>query len=300
MTSVTESRPPSERGRIRVGPAALALPAAAWMVAFFAAPLLVFLVYSFLTAKLYDVSGPLTLEAYRDAVTTDVNRTLAVNSLVVGLLRRCDHGRRRAPDRLLAALRCRALAGARPVPHHRHVLRELPRPDLRLALDLGRERAPELGPRAPGHPRRAARLPPLQPLLGHRRARAHLPAVRRTRPLRGLPPDLPGARRGRAGSRRQRVHALAARHPAAHRCPGGDVVHPRLRARGRRLRDAAVPRRHGRRAPRRAHPGRPDGQRELALGAALSFLMLAAFLGCYALTVLLLRTLRLDRIRFVS
>src|SRR4029453_16325955 len=40
--------------------------------------------YSFLTNSLYEVSGPFTLDAYRDALTTDVNRTLAVNSFVVG------------------------------------------------------------------------------------------------------------------------------------------------------------------------------------------------------------------------
>lgn len=88
MTSVAEHQSPTtarEGGRLRVGPAALAAPAALWMVVFFAAPLLVFFVYSFLTAKLYAVSGPLTLEAYRDALTTDVNATLAVNSLVVGV-----------------------------------------------------------------------------------------------------------------------------------------------------------------------------------------------------------------------
>jgi len=36
------------------------------------------------------------------------------------------------------------------------------------------------------------------------------------------------------------------------------------------------------------------------LGAALSFLMLATFAACYALTLVLLRVLRLNRIRFVS
>jgi spermidine/putrescine transport system permease protein len=36
------------------------------------------------------------------------------------------------------------------------------------------------------------------------------------------------------------------------------------------------------------------------LGAALSFLMLGAFLLCYLLTALALRLLRLDRIRFAS
>ena len=36
------------------------------------------------------------------------------------------------------------------------------------------------------------------------------------------------------------------------------------------------------------------------LGAALSFLMLGAFLLCYVLTLLVLRSLKLDRIRFVT
>ena len=85
MTDLAEPTSAREGGRLRIGAAALAAPAAAWMLVFFAIPLLVFLLYSFLTAKLYDVSGPLTLEAYRDALTTDVNRTLAWNSLVVGV-----------------------------------------------------------------------------------------------------------------------------------------------------------------------------------------------------------------------
>ncbi|MEZ0236128.1 MAG: ABC transporter permease [Actinomycetota bacterium] len=58
----------------------------AWLLAFFAAPLLVFLVYSFLTNELYAVGLPFTLEAYADALTSSLNRTLARNSLVVGLL----------------------------------------------------------------------------------------------------------------------------------------------------------------------------------------------------------------------
>lgn len=76
---------PREGGRFHLGPAAFTIPAAVWMVVFFAAPLLLFFVYSFLTAKLYAVSGPLTVDAYRNALTTDVNATLAVNSLVVGI-----------------------------------------------------------------------------------------------------------------------------------------------------------------------------------------------------------------------
>ena len=72
-------------GRPGLGPAALTLPAAVAMLVLFVAPLATFFLYSFLTAKLYAVAGPPTTEAYRDAFTTDVNRTLAVNSLVVGL-----------------------------------------------------------------------------------------------------------------------------------------------------------------------------------------------------------------------
>jgi spermidine/putrescine transport system permease protein len=62
-----------------------ALPAAAGLVAFFLVPLLVFAVYSVLTAGLYSVSGPLTLDAYGEAVASRVNRTLAANSAVIGL-----------------------------------------------------------------------------------------------------------------------------------------------------------------------------------------------------------------------
>jgi spermidine/putrescine transport system permease protein len=84
---VTTVDPPApvEARRARFGPGAFTLPAALGLLLFFAAPLGTFFVYSFLTNRLYDVSGPLTLEAYTDALTTDVNRTLAGNSLVVGL-----------------------------------------------------------------------------------------------------------------------------------------------------------------------------------------------------------------------
>src|SRR4029450_6901451 len=54
------------------------------LVLFFAAPLGTFFLYSFLSNSLYEVARPFTLDAYSDALTTDVNRTLAVNSLVVG------------------------------------------------------------------------------------------------------------------------------------------------------------------------------------------------------------------------
>ena len=73
------------RGPVRIGPIALTLPSLFGMLFFFAAPLVAFAIYSFLTAGLYRVSGPLTLDGYREAVSSDVNGTLAVNSFVVGI-----------------------------------------------------------------------------------------------------------------------------------------------------------------------------------------------------------------------
>jgi spermidine/putrescine transport system permease protein len=71
---------------MRVGPLALTAPAAVGLLLFFVAPLVAFGVYSFLTGGLYEVEAPLTLENYREVAETDSNRTLARNSLVVGLL----------------------------------------------------------------------------------------------------------------------------------------------------------------------------------------------------------------------
>jgi spermidine/putrescine transport system permease protein len=70
---------------LRVGPIALSFPAALGFLLFFVAPLAAFFVYSFLTAGLFSVSGPLTLDAYEEAITSDLNGTLAVNSFVVGI-----------------------------------------------------------------------------------------------------------------------------------------------------------------------------------------------------------------------
>ena len=61
------------------------MPAALGLLLFFAAPLGTFFLYSFLSNSLYEVARPFTFDAYHDALTTDVNRTLAMNSLVVGL-----------------------------------------------------------------------------------------------------------------------------------------------------------------------------------------------------------------------
>jgi ABC-type spermidine/putrescine transport system permease subunit I len=84
VSAVADAGAPSETRRARLGPGALMLPAAIGLVLFFAAPLGTFFLYSFLSNSLYEVSRPFTLDAYSDALTTDVNRTLAVNSLVVG------------------------------------------------------------------------------------------------------------------------------------------------------------------------------------------------------------------------
>jgi spermidine/putrescine transport system permease protein len=75
-----------KRRGLRVGPFALGLPAAAGMLLFFAAPLVVFAVYSFLTSTLFAVARPLTAENYRAALDSDLNRQLAENSFVIGLL----------------------------------------------------------------------------------------------------------------------------------------------------------------------------------------------------------------------
>jgi spermidine/putrescine transport system permease protein len=73
------------RERGHAAPLVAALPAVGWMLAFFVLPLLVFAVYSFLTNVFYDVALPTTLAAYRSAITSPLNRTLAWNSATVGL-----------------------------------------------------------------------------------------------------------------------------------------------------------------------------------------------------------------------
>jgi spermidine/putrescine transport system permease protein len=85
VTSVANAGAPLETRRARFGPGALTVPAALGLLLFFAAPLGTFFLYSFLTNSLYEVSRPLTLEGYSDALSSEVNRTLGVNSLVVGL-----------------------------------------------------------------------------------------------------------------------------------------------------------------------------------------------------------------------
>lgn len=84
MTTASRGSAKRSYGR-RVGPLTLSMPALAGMLLFFAAPMALFFVYSFLTAGLYSVSGPLTIESYRDAIDSDFNHALARNSFIIGL-----------------------------------------------------------------------------------------------------------------------------------------------------------------------------------------------------------------------
>ena len=67
-------------------PAILAGPVALAFVVFLVVPLGIFAVYSFMTAKLFSVSLPLTLAAYARAISTTLNWQLAANSVMIGVL----------------------------------------------------------------------------------------------------------------------------------------------------------------------------------------------------------------------
>jgi spermidine/putrescine transport system permease protein len=70
----------------RRDPIRLAFPAALGFILLLVAPLVAFLIYSFLTAKLFAVSGPFTFAAYGRALGSNLNGLLAWNSIVIGLL----------------------------------------------------------------------------------------------------------------------------------------------------------------------------------------------------------------------
>jgi len=55
------------------------------MLAFFFVPVGITIVYSFMTGENWQVSGPFTFDNFTTALTSDVNRTLALNSLITGL-----------------------------------------------------------------------------------------------------------------------------------------------------------------------------------------------------------------------
>ena len=91
---------------LQLGPVLLTLPATAAMLVFFVAPIAIFVVYSFLTAQLYDVARPFTLDAYSAALDSQLNRTLARNSIEIGLLvGRCSPSRWRCRSRTGCATR---------------------------------------------------------------------------------------------------------------------------------------------------------------------------------------------------
>jgi spermidine/putrescine transport system permease protein len=83
------ARFPVGRGWRGRGAFGLALPAAALFLAFVVAPLLFFAAYSFMTAGFFTVSTPVTLDAYRDVLTSGIERTLARNSAITGLSAAC-------------------------------------------------------------------------------------------------------------------------------------------------------------------------------------------------------------------
>lgn len=70
---------------MRLGPLALSWPAAAGMLVFFVAPLVVFAIYSFLTAGFFTADVPLTLANYSEVFASNVNRTLSRNSAIIGV-----------------------------------------------------------------------------------------------------------------------------------------------------------------------------------------------------------------------
>jgi spermidine/putrescine transport system permease protein len=67
-------------------PTFLIMPLAMLAAIFFLAPLLIFAIYSFLTAGLFSVSLPFTLDAYKAALSSSLNWTLAANSIVIGFM----------------------------------------------------------------------------------------------------------------------------------------------------------------------------------------------------------------------
>ena len=300
MPTLVESPSPREGVRTRIGAAALAAPAAVWMLAFFAVPLLVFLVYSFLTAKLYEVSGPLTLEAYRDAVSTDVNRTLAVNSLVVGI---CVAAATVAIG-LPIAYWLRFAAGRWQVLVLFLITATFFASYL-VRIYAWRSILGENGLLNSGLERLGILDEPLGFLLYNRFsvtvALVHifLPYVVLVlyAGFRPISPALVEAAQdlgANALTRWRRVILPLIAAPAATSfvlvfvLSAADYVTPQFLGGtdgallGVRIQAALT------------------GSGNWPLGAALSFLMLAAFLGCYALTLLVLRSLRLDRIRFVT
>ena len=188
--SSTRAPAPRERG-LRLGPVLLTLPAAVALLAFLIAPLAAFAVYSFLTGSLYEVSGPLTLENYREIAQSELNRTLARNSVIVGLLAAVSsvvvalpiaywlrYTKSRTKSLVLFLIVASFLAS--------YLVRIYA-----WRTILGAEGVINSGLGALGVIDEPLDVPGLQPLRGHARARAHLPALRDPGGLRGLGPLQP-------------------------------------------------------------------------------------------------------------
>ena len=80
--------PPAE-ARSAAGPKnrrtlAIAAPAAGYLILFLVVPVVTLLAYSVLTAGFFTVSGPLTLDNYKQALESDLTWQLGRNSLIVG------------------------------------------------------------------------------------------------------------------------------------------------------------------------------------------------------------------------
>jgi spermidine/putrescine transport system permease protein len=87
VTAVAHDASETRAGpRLRAGPLALTVPALAGMLLFFVAPFAVFVVYSFLQGRLFEVSGPLGLGNYEEVVDSGLNGVLARNSALIGFL----------------------------------------------------------------------------------------------------------------------------------------------------------------------------------------------------------------------
>ncbi len=76
--------PPRAPVRLPWGHIGLILPAAVGLILFFLAPILVFAAYSLLTPGFFSVSGPLTIGNYAKAI--DFNPVVVGNTIAVGLL----------------------------------------------------------------------------------------------------------------------------------------------------------------------------------------------------------------------
>ena len=80
-----EQRRHGIRGILR-NPLTVATPSMLAMLAFFFLPMVITVVYSFLTGELFQVGRPATLGNYESALTLEVNRTMAVNSILIGVI----------------------------------------------------------------------------------------------------------------------------------------------------------------------------------------------------------------------